>query len=446
MVRTRRDAILVTLLAGAALPGGLRASSLQEQIDAALPGATLSIPADLHSGPITISKPLTIQGDPGAVIDGGGEGKVVSITAPDVELRGFTITGSGRDFLRDDAGIHISADRVRILDNRIEDSLHGIYLRKVVECVVSGNTILGRAPPESDLATPSKSLGDAGAEACSTDLANSAGSGNGIHLWNSARCRISGNTISGARDGLYFSFTEGCTVSANAISHVRYGLHYMYSDRNTFADNVFRDSAAGAAVMFSKGLTILGNRFLGNRGSRGCGILLQSVDASRIEGNEIAGNTLALSFNQCYGNRVIGNTIRANFTGIRFSANSEQNEFSMNRILRNLNPVEVHGDTRSNAFSSAGIGNYWEGAPIVDFNGDGVGELPHRELDLTGELRSDFPPAILLTDSPLMRLLRFAHQRAALPGAHSIQDDAPLAAHRATLGAARIDTATGESL
>ena len=152
------------------------------------------------------------------------------------------------------------------------------------------------------------------------------------------------------------------------------------------------------------------------------------MDDCRLEANTIEHNAVGLSFNQCNRNRVIGNTVAHNYIGLRFGSNSDENGFSANRFARNLHPVEVTGDNGTNQWSLAGVGNYWDGAAAFDLDRDGINDLPHRELDLFGVLRRDFPSIALLSESPAIKLLRFAHQRAVLPGLHSIEDRAPLAA------------------
>ena len=62
----------------------------------------------------------------------------------------------------------------------------------------------------------------------------------------------------------------------------------------------------------------------------------------------------------------------------------------------------------------------------MDLDHNGINDLPHRELDLFGVLRRDFPAVAFLSDSPVLKLLRFAHERAALPGANFIEDRASL--------------------
>jgi hypothetical protein len=41
-------------------------------------------------------------------------------------------------------------------------------------------------------------------------------------------------------------------------------------------------------------------------------------------------------------------------------------------------------------------------------------------------MRRDFPTIAFLSDSPALKLLRFAHERAALPGASVVEDRASL--------------------
>ena len=59
-------------------------------------------------------------------------------------------------------------------------------------------------------------------------------------------------------------------------------------------------------------------------------------------------------------------------------------------------------------------------------NRDGINDLPHRELDLFGPLRRTMPGIAFLSGSPALKLLRFANERAAIPGLQAIEDPAPL--------------------
>ena len=402
------------------------AATLQERVETAAPNDTITLAAGIYAGPIVINKALTIIGIGEAEIQGNGHGKTIHIAADHVTLRHLRITNSGLDLSNDDAAVFVTGNHAAIEDNHIADSLHGVYLKKVRNARVLRNRIIGRTTlPVSDQPIE-KGMGQS-AENCDTETLAANRRGNGIHQWNSEKNLIAGNEISEARDGIYFSFTNNSQVEDNTIHHVRYGLHYMYSNNNVFLNNTFTENAAGGAVMFSNGLLIQNNRFFSNRGLRAYGLIFQSTDNSRLEQNEISQNAVGLSFNQCNLNRVSANRVTQNYIGLKFGSNSDDNRFTENVFARNLHPVETGvAEGSGNKWAVEGVGNQWDGATEFDLDHDGINDLPHRELDLFGVLRRDFPPIAFLSDSPAFKLLRFAQQRAALPGLSSIDDPSPL--------------------
>jgi nitrous oxidase accessory protein len=401
------------------------AATLQERIDGAAPGDTIHVEAAAHTGPIIINKSLTLIGENGAEIRGNGVGNAIAIAADDVTLAGLRITGSGIRLMDDDAAIFVTGNRAKIDNCVITDSLHGIYLKKISGAQILNNRIQGKTTLVASTDPIEKGLGQS-SENCDTAFVSNR-RGNGIHQWNSEGNVIRGNDISDTRDGIYFSFTNNCRVEDNFIHHVRYGLHYMYSDANVFENNTFTENSAGAAIMFSKNLVIRGNHFVNNRGHRAYGLIFQSSDRSRLEQNEIRENAVGLSFNQCNANTVFGNRVTHNYIGLRVGSNSDDNQFSENIFAKNLHPVETGGsDVSGTSWSVNGVGNFWDDATELDLDRDGINDLPHRELDLFGVLRRDFPTIGFLSDSPAIKLLRFAHERAALPGANVIEDRASL--------------------
>lgn len=426
----------VFALALLGLTNAASAATLQQRIDGAVPNESIQVAAGQHAGPITITKPLRLLGQPGAEIRGNGHGNVVTITGDDVTVRGFRITGSGLRLSDDDAAVFVAGNRATIENNVIEDSLHGVYLKKVRDGRVIGNRIRGKTtlltstkPIEQ---TPTAGIG----ELCEVPL-NQNERGNGIHQWSCENNLVAGNEISETRDGIYFSFTNHSRTENNRVHHVRYGLHYMYSDNNVFENNTFSENAAGAAVMFSHDIVIRGNRFIDNRGSRAYGILFQSDERVRVENNVIRNNAVGLSFQQAIAFVVRANDVSNNYIGLRFYGNSDDNSFSENRFAQNLHPVDTAGAGSNNRWAVKGVGNFWSGAETIDLNGDGINDLPHRELDLFGSLRRDLPAIALLSGSPAVTLLRFANERAAIPGLASIEDPAPLTANFWTIRAQR---------
>lgn len=198
-----------------------QAGSLQPIIDAASPGAVVKVSAGIYDGSVVINKPLTLIGEGLPTIQGAGKGKVVTISAENVTVRGFRIRGSGLALFDDDAAVYVTANKAAIEGNEIEDSLHGIYLKKANDCRLLSNRIRGKTTIAQESGPIEKGMGVA-LEDCAPGSLVANRRGNGIHQWNCERTEIVGNEITEARDGIYFSFTNHAKVRNNSIHHVRY--------------------------------------------------------------------------------------------------------------------------------------------------------------------------------------------------------------------------------
>jgi nitrous oxidase accessory protein len=426
-----RLAFVVLALGGSAWT--VRAASPGDALRAALaatpPGATLHVAPGRYEGPFVLEKPIHLCGEPGATLAGNHTGNVVTIRAADVELAGFAIRGSGRDLSADNAAVYVAGPRAIVRDNHIFDMLHGIYVKQANDCRISDNTIIGDGAAGEAISDPvinGLKAGDAATgEMCGAPLAIDR-RGNGIHLWNSSGHVLTGNVIRGTRDGVYLSFASHTQVRGNTITLVRYGLHYMYSDDNTFERNVFSDNAAGAALMYSKYLVLRNNRFVGNRSQRAYGLLLQAIDDTRVEDNEISGNTLGLFVENGSRDTIRGNRITANYIGLRVSDSTCDTRFFDNTFAGNIHPVETDGMSSENLWAVGGRGNFWDGALQLDLDHDGIADVPHFEPDLFGATRRAFPAISLLSASPGERLLRWIESRLVLPGLPGIKDPKPL--------------------
>jgi nitrous oxidase accessory protein len=410
----------------ASVSGPDRTGWLLAELARAADGATIEVPPGLYRGPLTIERPVRLHGAGHAHLRGDGHTHTVAIRAADVVLDGFEISGSGLDLGRDHAAVHVTGARAVVVNNRIHNALHGVYVRQAERVRIEGNVITGTRTVEQPVDPLAARGTPAEGELCDVDL-NQNRRGNGVHIWNSSGHVIARNTIRDTRDGVYFSFVDRTEVRDNDIAGVRYGLHYMYSDDNLFEDNLFRDSAAGAALMSSHGILLRRNRFLASQGHRSYGVLLQTVEGSTLEENEISGNTIGVFFESGHGNRLIGNLIDRNHIGIHASDSSDGNQFAANRFIGNLHTVETTGGNLTSQWAIDGRGNYWDGAVAIDLDRNGIADIPHRELDLFGALRRELPSIGLLSGSPAERLLRFVHTRLALPGLSGVVDPAPLA-------------------
>ena len=136
-------------------------TALQPILDRAEPGAVIRLAPGEHAGPVTIARPLVLEGAEGAVLSGPGEGSVVRIAAAGVTVRGLTIRGSGDDLAEMESGVFVGkeADGALIEGNRLEGNLFGVYLWGPDDAIVRGNTIIGHRNPRVSEGAPASPSG-----------------------------------------------------------------------------------------------------------------------------------------------------------------------------------------------------------------------------------------------------------------------------------------------
>ncbi|MFB6247896.1 MAG: NosD domain-containing protein [Salinibacter sp.] len=412
-------------------PGGSHAqSALRTRIDAAAPGDTLVVDGGTHNGPLVIDTSLVLLGENRPHLKGNENTHVVAIEASDVTVRGFRITGSGKQLAQDHAGIMVTGHRATIRDNHLADVLHGIYVKGVNRAVIAENRIEG-PPTVARQLTPAEaqryedcSVPPEGGT-CEVPLVP-AQRGNGIHLWNSRHSTITHNTIHHTRDGTYFSHSDHTYAAHNTIHDVRYGLHFMYSDDNAFEHNRFVDNASGSALMYSDNVIVRHNVFRNNRSQRGYGLLLQTMTNGRFVDNRLVQNGTGLYLENSTHNVFAENVVAANYRGLRITGSSMENRFGRNLIRGNLHTAAVAGMSATNEWQIDGTGNYWGPRGLLDLNADGVSELSHRTVDLLGGRRESFAYVDLLTGSPGLTLLEEALRRVSSLDVPTIVDERPL--------------------
>lgn len=367
-------AVSVLVFAGAlqaAGPSGSAAGSgvnLQALIDAAPAGSTLTVPSGTYRGPIVIRGPLTVEGAGMPVIDGGGQGSVVTIEGDGVTLRGFAIRNSGRSVTEEAAGITARGNRHRIEGNDLRAVYFGIHVEGGAGHAIERNVI---APGVRHGARP----------------------GHGISLWHTSDTRVEGNRITEARDGVYLSFTRGVIVSNNEVSGCRYGLHSMYSEQAAFVGNRVSKNLLGSALMNSDRLVLRGNRIEQHRqGAAAYGILLKDIGDLIAEDNVIVANRIGL-YAEGVPDRptrravLRHNMFAGNEAGVALQSNASL-IFTANRLTDNLTDVRPLGAHLSPGmrWSLDGVGNSWGQYRGYDRNGDGVGDLAHQMDDTADAL------------------------------------------------------------
>jgi nitrous oxidase accessory protein len=414
----------------------------QEILDHAAEGDVIVLKAGEHRGPIRVTLKVTVEGEPGAILVGPGQGSVVTLSAPEAIVRGLTIRGSGRDLERMDAGVFVekTATGAIVERNRVEGNLYGIYLHGAENSIARGNTIIGIEEGRLNEA------------------------GNGISVWNATGAKVLDNDVRFGRDGIFVITSKRNVFSGNRFRDLRFAIHYMYTNDSEITDNVSVNNAVGFALMFSSRLKIIGNV---SDGDRDHGFLFNYANASQISGNMVLGRlqpaarwtnagirgkddkehgvptpdtgevaqgadarpgpTKCVFIYNANQNRFRGNWFEGCEIGIHFTAGSERNEMAGNAFIRNRNQVK-YVSTRYLDWSKDGRGNYWSDNPAFDLDGDGIGDGAYRPNDLVDKVLWTAPQAKVLMNSPAVQVIRWAQAQfpALLPG--GVVDSRPLMA------------------
>ena len=394
-----RRIVGVLLLASSAPAGALGAQTsvvvsptgavrtIGEAIRNAPPGARIVVQAGVYREPtIVVTRPVTIVGEPGAVLDGEEERQIMTVQADDVTIRGLEFRRVGTSHIEDRAAIKVQdATNCVIEDNRIEDAFFGIYLARVDRCRISRNRLHARKGRES-------------------------ASGNGIHLWTSTHVTIDANEITGHRDGIYLEFVHESDVRDNVSEqNIRYGMHFMYSDDCRYVRNTFRRNGAGVAVMYTKRVEMTDNRFEDNWGSASYGLLLKEILEPELTGNRFARNSVGLLVDGVTRLRAAHNQFIENGWAVKLLASAQDGRFTGNEFLRNSFDVATNSRETTTSFA----GNYWDDYEGYDLDRDGTGDVPHHPVKLFSLLIAQNEPMLITLRSPFVTLLDLAER--ALP-------------------------------
>ncbi|EMA26484.1 NosD domain-containing protein [Haloarcula argentinensis] len=393
---------------------GTDAPTVQAAVDAAPPNTTVVVPTGTYEEQVTIDKPLTLSG-PGATLDGGGNGTVVTVTADRVGVTGFDIVGVGNTTVGDptqsndsawDATVTTAygnsdaavtgrnASGLYVANLSVETPASGVVLRRTPGAVVENSTVNGTADWQDGF------MGVIG-----------------MH----GSIVVQDSVFNGGRDGVYLHRADGTAVRNNTFRDNRFGVHLMYTSRALVADNVARGQEyAGVVVMTNP----MANAIVGNdvRHS-GSGVMLAG-SRSYIAHNVVVDTTQAMSTNadrSLYEHNVLyGNDI-----GVRASTVVPSNIVTKNDFIANDRHA-ISGPGPLRVYTHEGRGNYWSGAyDLTGGTGPTLGQS-YSPTDSVDRRLHQTDAAVVLRSAPSVRGLRAL--RGTTPGFRrgTIVDRAPL--------------------
>jgi nitrous oxidase accessory protein len=390
---------------GTAEVDGRSFDSVQAAVTAAEPGETVVLRGRLD-GPVTVNESnVTLTSAPGtlALVQGNGEGDVLTINGRNVTVDGVWMRNSGYDTAENDAGIWVNGTGARVVDSRVSNVTFGVWIDGVDDVRIENNTIVGR---ESVYPLSNR--------------------GNGIQIWKSEGSTVTDNRITDVRDGIYYSWASNVLARGNTMWDLRYGVHYMYSDHNTLRNNLAFDNDVGYALMVSQNLKIVNNTAVNNTGQSGHGILVKSIDRTEIRNNTLVANDKGLYVYNSLDNVITGNLVLENDIGVHLTAGSVREEVHHNSFIENDEPVRaVIGEQV--AWNTSNEGNYWSGTKPADIDGDGVSEVRYQPAGVVERLAVREPTARLYTESPAFAVIRLAESSVPILESPGVVDHHPLA-------------------
>ena len=373
-------------------------------IVASADGDVIEVRAGVYREDLVVDRRLAIRGVGRPTLIGTGIGTVVTIVAPECELSGFAIEGSGTGQSNAmDAGVQVSSNGNRVVDNVMRRVFYGIVVANATRNEIADNEIHGLRE------LPFGQRGD------------------GIYLYRAPENFVARNRISGERDAIYFQYAPRGRAVDNVATDSRYALHDMFSDDAVIARNEFSDSAVGANIMNSRRIRVERNRVLRNRGVPGIGLTLKDCDDSTVRENVVGENARGLLLDGSSNNKFVDNTFRANDTAATLFSSAERNAFTGNRFADNWSDVVLSGRDAGTRWSIDGRGNFWSRYRGFDFDGDGVGESPHPVVGAFERIEGANAAARIVRQRPAAAGLELAARLGGPPASDAV-DDRPLTA------------------
>lgn len=397
-------------------------------VEAAPAGATVVVPAGSYRVHLVIDRPLTLVADGDVLLDGGGRGTVLTISAPDVTIRGFRVAHTGGQVEEAAAIKTVDADRVTIEGNRIKDAYTGIAVNGGSAVRIIGNELVGSGQVVSDVDHAIASNPAPVADIVAVQLAGTAdphadhaagggpgGQGDGIVLWNVSGVLVRDNVIREVRDGVYLNYVDEALIDRNQIERSRYAVHAMFGTTVTVFGNEIRGNLSGLVFMYTAevlaGRNVIVDAF---SSGTGFGIVVKDVTTLRLAENLVARNRVGLqaegTVNRLHAEAaVVSNRFVANEVGVALMPSADL-AFGGNVFDANLSQVAALGVgiERRNFWSYQGVGNTWSDYAGYDLAGDGVGDIPYRAAGIQDLLVAADPALAALRTSPAMAILASA--------------------------------------
>ncbi len=358
---------------------------IQSAIDNASQGNRIIVYEGTYYENILIDKTVDLFGEDGGttLLDGGGEGSVITITASNVDLSTFTIQNSGDT--KTDAAVHISSGSGNIVENTITDCSCGIFVDECDNNIIAQNNITSTVNAtylissnqntiEYNSFYENENLGIFLNGSCSNNVVrkNTVYENGHYAVYLNDVCednQISENTIFGNDDtGIRIEDNVANTsVTDNEIvENGNYGIFVVGSD-SFVSENIVKNNGKHGIFLFADtDSTVTKNKVTSNGLD---GIRLQNSTRDTISENRITKNNrhgIYLNY-YCLNNQIFNNYFSNNQLNAKdISPDDSQNQWYHSNI-----------SSQNIIYGPMIAGNYWDDYTGTDENRDGLGDTPY---------------------------------------------------------------------
>jgi parallel beta-helix repeat protein len=320
--------------------------TIQEAINAANVGDTLYVRNGTYYEHVVVNKTISLVGEnkSNTIIDGGGSGNVIVVTANDVNIRGFTIQNSGHVITsKSDVSLYRSSGS-KISDNIIRNSLYGISVY-----YSHGNSVLNNTISDNPC---------------------------GMSLTSATNNMVSDNDFLHNNNGILLSYSTHNTFSANNVSlNTVYAFSLSACTDNVFASNRVSNNTCGFRLMASTDNRFSGNNVLKNKQ----GFSLSASRCNTFSGNNVSLNTLCgVWLGTSSDNVFLNNYLVNNWNNFHLTTSDSNIIYHNSFINTQANTTQLPICIESENFWDNGVeGNYWSNLTGFDKNKDGISDTAY---------------------------------------------------------------------
>jgi len=374
-------------------------SSIQSAIDDADQGDEIHVDSGTYNENVNVNKQLILKGvDTGGgmpVVDAGGSGVAIIITADSITLEGLNATNSSSI---SEAGIKVSSNNNIIINNTASNNYGGISLYEASNNILISNNVSNNthgirlSSSSNNILIGNNVSNNIGQGIILSQSSNNTINGNnaysnnyiGISLYEASNNTLNGNIVNrgniefSVNRGIYLESSVNNTLRGNNALNYAYGIFIHSSSNNTLSSNNANSnyfegislydssnntlSSNNANSNYFDGISVYdasNNTLISNNASNNnYGIVLGRLDGqlagnnNTLIGNNASNNVDGIRLFYSSNNILIGNTANSNDNVGIFPLSSSNNTLSGSNVSGNLYGIYLRDSSNNNIYNN----------------------------------------------------------------------------------------------